>query len=307
MMAKKTKNLGKRNLRKIKKQKLRAEKIRKNALAQQAQSQPDVEDMVDYALERVEEGDFREGAKILDKLKRKHRNHSYVNYGLGVLSGMKGDSDEAIHYFLKATELSSDFVEAHFNLGVAYQKNFKIPEMVAAYRTVIRIGAPDSDVVHQAQNFLDGIEKRLQDSDGIGLDEYLRGYQVFEHGVKHMQSGNWEAAIVEFNTSMKIAPKHIQSYGNIGICYANIGRIKEALDALDKAIELDPHYELALVNRKIVESLEEGQCLELKVKTVEYYKDYALSNRSYIEEFVAAHKMLPGKKRQIEQNNEVEP
>ncbi len=39
---------------------------------------------------------------------------------------------------------------------------------------------------------------------------------------------------------------------------------------------LDPQYELALVNREIVKTLEEGQRLEAKTKIVEYYKDYSL-------------------------------
>jgi hypothetical protein len=33
-------------------------------------------------------------------------------------------------------------------------------------------------------------------------------------------------------------------------------------------------------------SSEEGDCLEKGVKSIEYYKDYALENRSYIQELV---------------------
>ncbi len=36
------------------------------------------------------------------------------------------------------------------------------------------------------------------------------------------------------------------------------------MDALDKVIELGPHYELALVNRKILKTLKEGQRLKAK-------------------------------------------
>jgi lipoprotein NlpI len=57
---------------------------------------------------------------------------------------------------------------------------------------------------------------------------------------------------------------------------------QEALEAFDRALELDPRYELALVNRKMVASLEEGQSLAGDVKSVEYYKDYPFQNRSYI-------------------------
>jgi lipoprotein NlpI len=66
-----------------------------------------------------------------------------------------------------------------------------------------------------------------------------------------------------------------------------------ALESFDRAIELDPNYEPALLNRKIVESLEEGDCLEKGVKSIEYYKDYTLENRSYIQEFVKEQGLLP--------------
>ena len=61
-----------------------------------------------------------------------------------------------------------------------------------------------------------------------------------------------------------------------------MGRKQEALEAFDRALELDPRYEPALVNRKMVASLEKGQSLAGDVKPIEYYKDYPFQNRSYI-------------------------
>ncbi len=294
-MARKTKNRQKQSLKKAQKQKKRQEKIKKQALSKQVASQPDVEDMVDYALELVEKGDWKKGERILDKLMKKHGNHSHVFYGLGVISAFNGNLDEAIQFFIKATQIAPDFVEAHYNLGVAYQKQLKVPEMITTYRQVVKIGESGSHLVHHAQDMLNALEHQIQDSNGVRLDEYLRGYKVFEQGVRYMESEDWEAAITKFNDTVKITPNHTQSYGNLGICYSSVGKIQQAIDAFDKAIELDPHYEPALVNRKIVESLEEGECLRKGVETIEYYKDYPLENRSYIKEFVENQGLLPEK------------
>ena len=82
-------------------------------------------------------------------------------------------------------------------------------------------------------------------------------------------------------------------YGNIGVCYANVGQRRQPLDAFDKAIEHDPYYEPGLVNRKIVERLTEGERLGIELKTIEYYKDYPFTDRSYIEADVKSQKILP--------------
>ncbi len=291
-MAGKTKNQQKKNLKKAQKQKKRQTKIKKQALSKPVAPKPGVGDKVDYALELVREGNRKKGEKILDQLKKKYRNHSYVYFGLGVISAMDKKYDEAIQFFKKAAQITPDFVEAHYNLGVAYQKQVKVPEMIATYRHVVKIGEPDSLMVDHALDMINTLEQQVQDSDGVGLDEYLKAHEFFDQGVRYMESENWEKAIVKFNHAASITPNYVQSHGNIGICYSSIGKRQLALDAFDRAIELDPHYEPALINRKFTELLEEGECPGKKVKTIEYYKDYPLKNKSYIKEYIEDQGLL---------------
>ena len=67
-------------------------------------------------------------------------------------------------------------------------------------------------------------------------------------------------------------------YGNLGICYAQVGRKSDALAAFDKALELDPQYELAIVNKAMTESMAEGEKLDSKVKTVDHLGVYFVSS-----------------------------
>ena len=293
-MSKKTKIRNNLNIRKSQKKKRRQALVKKKVLLSQLKSQPNVEDLVDNALECIEKGDIKKGERLLNNLKKKHKYHSHIYYGLGILAAFDNRLDEAIQFFTKATDISSDFVEAHYNLGVAYQKQFRVPEMISAYRQVIKYGEPGSQLVHHAQKLIGGLARQIQVSDGVSLDEYLIGYQIFDQGVKFMETANWEEAIAKFNETVKIAPNHAQCYGNLGICYSSLGQQKEALNAFDRAIEIDPYYELALVNRKIAESLSDGECLNLKVKSIEYYKEYTYKNKSYIKEYIDSQNLLPG-------------
>jgi hypothetical protein len=69
--------------------------------------------------------------------------------------------------------------------------------------------------------------------------------------------------------------------------YGKLGQKALALQALDMALELDPDYEPAVINRAVVESLKEGEKLPPdKVESVEYYKDYALAQKSYIRTLI---------------------
>ena len=281
---------------KDRKRKQRAEKIRRQTHAERVRSQPDVIEVVDYALARLDDGYLREGAKILEKLKKKHRNHAHVIFAMGVLAAKQEHIDEAIDHFTNAVDSNPDFVEAHFNLGVAYQKKVKVPEFVASFRKVLEMGEPDDDVVDQARQILDWTAKSIRESDGVDLDTYIRAHELFDHGVVQMNAGNWKAAITEFEASNKCIAHHAQTYGNLGLCHAKLGNRQAALEAFDKALEIDPEYQLALLNRELTRTLDEDQPLSGKIKTVEYYRDYTNGKRSYIEEFARDHHLLPDKR-----------
>jgi tetratricopeptide (TPR) repeat protein len=291
-MANKTKNQQKQSLKKTQKQKKRQVKIKHQVLAQQAEAQPDVENIVDYALEFVVNGELKEARKVLDKLKIKYPRNAYVYYGFGALATADNNVDEALRCFGICIRISPDFVEAHYNMGVAYKNEMKLPEMIDSFKQVVKYGEPDSEIFDNARNMLVELENQIQASDGIDLDTYVKGHSIFEQGVKYMGSADWQMAIAKFNETTGITPNHVQSYGNLGICYSSIGLIKQAIDAFDKAIELDPTYEPALVNRRIVQSFKEGECINKKIEVINYYKDYALGDRSYADDFIGDQALL---------------
>ena len=57
----------------------------------------------------------------------------------------------------------------------------------------------------------------------------------------------------------------------MGICYAKMGKKRAALAAFEKALEIDPKYEPAILNKATTEELKEGQCLSADLKVTRYY------------------------------------
>lgn len=244
----------------------------------------EVKQSVDHALELLEKQFFQDGKRIIQNLMQKHPRNHFVQYAMGVYYALKEDYDTALEYFDNAIQIFPYFVEAYFNKAVAYQKKLDIRNMIQAFQKVVEIGNPREEHVRQAKGNLAQFEQHLLHHDGINLESYFKGMDQFEKAFEYMNNQEWEQAILHFKKCIAINPKHPQSYGNMGICYGKLGQKAQALEAFDKALEIDPNYEPAMVNRMVVESLKEGEKLPSdKVESIEYYREYPMKKKSYIQ------------------------
>jgi len=247
----------------------------------------EVEKSVDHALELLEKQSFQEGKRIIQELMRKHPRNHLVQYAMGVYYAFREDYDSALEYFDKAIRIFPYFVEAYFNKGVAYKEKLDIRNTIEAFQKVVEIGDARDANVRQAKKILHDFEQHIRKHEGLTLETYFKAMDQFEQGFAYMNNQDWERAIRHFKKCLMINTNHPQSYGNMGICYGQLGQKALALEAFDKALELDPNYEPALVNRMIVESLKEGERLPSgKVKSVDYYKEYPVEKKSYIQSLV---------------------
>lgn len=246
---------------------------------------PQIEETVDQALELVEQGKIQEAERIISELLKQHPDIHTVQYAMGVICVMRGRYDEAIAYFDRAIEIYPYFVEAWFNKGASHQKKLEIGEMIKAYQKVVEIGDPTDDFFRHANDVIKEMKNKIHQEKDLTLDQYLKGMDMFNEAFTAMQSQEWEKALRGFQEVVRMDPKHTQSYGNMGICYGHLGQREEALEALDKALELDPKYEPAILNRAAVSSLKEGEKLGAKFKAVDYYKDFSVKRTSLFEKF----------------------
>ncbi len=123
----------------------------------------------------------------------------------------------------------------------------------------------------------------------FSLDTYLNNSDTFNKAFAALQNREFISAISLFKRVLATDPKHVQSWGNLGLAYAGVGEKGKALECLDRALELDPEYEVAVVNRIAIEKLSEGECLEGKIDSVNYYRDYkARGKKSYIAEILGS-------------------
>lgn len=237
----------------------------------------EVEERVNGAMDLLMRGEVRKARSILEALFEEHPNNHMVLYGIGVLLTQEGRVTDAVKYFDMAVEIYPYFEEAYFNMGVACWKLMQPAEGAMAFRKVVEVGDPDGEIVRMAREHLEEISQVIAEHNGISLDSYLEANNLFRMAYAHQERQEWREAIDGFREVLKLDKKCVQAHGNMGICLGALGRKAEALEELDRALELDPNYEPAISNRRIIESIEEGKPPQnFMVKSTEYYKEKIL-------------------------------
>jgi tetratricopeptide (TPR) repeat protein len=220
------------------------------------------------------------------ELYKKYPDYHTVLYGMGVCHVLQDKCEEGIEFFKRAVHIFPYLTEAHFNMAMAYIKLGDIAGVVRGFREVIRVGG-DKELVSEARRRLGDLEKMAIELKGFNLDTYVDNSKIYSKAFADLQNREFMSAINLFKCVLAIDPKHIQSWGNLGLAYAGIGERDKALECLDKALELDPEYEIAAVNRIGIKKMREGERLEGKIDSVNYYRDYKVrGKKSYIAEIL---------------------
>lgn len=234
---------------------------------------PDLDDEVDDALE-LAESDMTEAQRIMNRLLFKYPRYHSVLYGMGTLRIMQNEEDKALEYYKKAVRVNPFFVEAWFNMGSIYQNKLKIGNLIDAFMKVIEFGDKSSEIVKVAKDLINEIEK-IAKEDGLTALEYRNLEFIFLEAFEDMEYGYYDDAIAGFKKVIEKNPNHVQSYGNLGLCYGLKNNFDQAIEHFDKAIKLDPNYEPAINNKKmLIELNKAGKSLkEIPFVSTNYYTE----------------------------------
>jgi len=243
-----------------------------------ADLRPDLDEAVDRLLERLEFGAGRSVEPEIKAMLENHPSHHLTHYAMGVYIAMVvKDPVGAMPYFEMAVQIFPPFPEAHFNLGNAARQACDITKAVVAYRAAVRYSQNGDEIAAMARNELHFLERILLESSPFqNLDAYLANAKLFDEAFVRLTERNFEEAAQLFNRVLSENPKHVQSFGNLALAYAGLGKRAAALECLAKAVALDPRYEPALSNRRVIEKMREGEPgILAAIKETHYYAELA--------------------------------
>jgi tetratricopeptide (TPR) repeat protein len=235
---------------------------------------PDLDEAVDRALQRLEQGEGKRVESEITELLEQNPDYHLTNYAMGVYQAMVEKAPEvAVLFFEKAVAILPPFPEAHFNLANAARQALDIPKAVAAYRAAVRYA--QDDIGERARMELQWLEKTLLAATSFpSLDAYLANERLFDRAFECLNRRQFGQAAELFQRVLGENPRHVQSYGNLALAYAGLGRRADALACFDRALELDPGYEPAILNRRVTLNMREGEpFVPDAIQSVEYYAD----------------------------------
>jgi tetratricopeptide (TPR) repeat protein len=226
-----------------------------------AELRTDLDAEVDRVLERLELGAGRAVEPEIKALLEKHPRYHMTLYVMGVyLAMVMKDPVGAIPFFEKAVQILPPFPEAHYNLGNSARMACDIPKAVKALRAALRYSQDDDGIAERARKELHFIETTvLKTSPFPNLDAYLANAKLFDEGFECLSKQNFEKAVQLFHRVLSENPTHVQSFGNLALACAGLGQRAVAMECFERALPLDPGYEPALTNRRVVARMREGE------------------------------------------------
>lgn len=240
-----------------------------------AELRPEVDEAVDRLMIRLERGEGHGILGDLEALHAQHPGYHLTNYAMGVYQAtVENDQDSAMAFFEKAVQIFPPFPEAHFNLALAARRCGKVLKAAAAFRMAETYSENDDDIARMANEELKHFEEIVTKSSPFKtLDQFLANAELFERAFQCLRNGDYQQSISLFKRVLGENPDHVQSFGNLALAYAGLGKKSEAIACLDRALALDPDYSPALDNRPILEHMLEGEPFVAgKMLEVEHYR-----------------------------------
>lgn len=173
-------------------------------------------------------GNYDGAIEAFKKAIEKDPKHYLALESLGYELEMKGQLEEALKYYLTASEIKPDYANVYDNLGFVYKKLNRLKESKEAFTKACSLG----------------IQGACQDagvsSGNMPLDPSLR--PSFLEGEDFLKNGEFDKAIDSFNKTMLSEPEHFLIHYKLGEAYLKKGLYKLAIAHLERAITINPSH-----------------------------------------------------------------
>jgi protein O-mannosyl-transferase len=174
-----------------------------------------------------------------------------AHYNLGVALDKNEKLDEAIVQYQASLQSNPDYAEAHYNLGLDLFQKGKVNEAIAQYQEALQINPDYAEAHNNLGNAFFQMGKmeeaiaQEQEALRIKPDNAETHYNL---GNTLLQTGKVDEAITQYQAALQIKPDFVEAHNNLGKVLLQEGRTEEAIAQLQTVLQINPAYTTARLN-----------------------------------------------------------
>ena len=211
-----------------------------------------IESYIEYSKILSSEGNFKEAAKQLERAIAIQPGYADVQYSLGCLYQKLERQEESRARFEAALGINPKYFRARVMLAKSYLDDSQADRTIEELKT--GLSAAPSFYIDQVKELIviietgESVEKREKIFHSL-LAERPSSAQVCKQiALEAIQNGDHEFAMAELKKSLSMNPNYPDLHNLLGIAYANMGLIDDALLEFETALKIHPDYLKALLN-----------------------------------------------------------
>jgi tetratricopeptide (TPR) repeat protein len=203
-------------------------------------------------LAAVRKGDYRSAITDYEKTLALDPHYPQAHLDLGISLYQAGEFEKADPMLQAAVSEEPNSAEAHHYCGLVLGKRGEWDRAVTELRAAVRL-APDNQEIHyvlaEALRKSGHVEEAkaelaiVQSMHGSSTDQRQAGFRDYQ-ARKSIEAGELDGAIDNYRQSLALA-KDARTATNLGVALLWNGNPDGAIQALQRALEIDPNYEWA--------------------------------------------------------------
>jgi tetratricopeptide (TPR) repeat protein len=177
---------------------------------------------------------------------------AFYNLGWSYLKQNPPNYDEAKKYFKKVTEINPDYKEAYYGLGMVYgyQDNYEVAKVyfdkaINVDQKFLSAWKWRGIVLDEMNLYIEALENFTQaiEIDPNDIDLYIRRANTYK------KNKNIDKAIADLQYAFEMDQKNPRILMYLGDIFADVNDNQNAFDYYNKAIKINPEYAEAYANR----------------------------------------------------------
>ena len=189
-------------------------------------------------------------------------NYVEAHNNLGAeLAKLPGRQSDAITHYTEALRLQPNFAEAHLNLAKALTSQpGRMPEALTHFEAALRLQPASADAHYQFANALAGLPGRMTEAlahyeTALQFDPALTGAHANLAYRLAQIPGRETDALAHAEEAVRLSPQSAEAHNTLAIIHARQGHLEQAREHWTAALQLNPNYETARRNLRLLDEM----------------------------------------------------